>query len=501
MCKRSAVLLKRWWVSVAANALRHALNSVIASATDAFWDERGVCSLCLGALERIDDHVNNVLKAAASYAPRGATGASRQVLRECAPAVELSLTVPATLLIRHTAAVETFDGEPTVACAHGAKDALRMMLHHSLGLDEFFGEDHENVGRRVLKTLTISVNVEAPNQDDEIEALPRRLQPQPPRPTRSRRGANKRRRTEIAMPPGRVADALTRLSNAERSSLATRLFAQTRPPAELRPVFVQASCARESVYVVGRYRKLSRVMPQTPWTVEGRRKGVSSVEEVLAEAIRPAFTSVGAIKFLASGREDCDVRMLGPGRPFGVEVVDPRALAGDAFSCAQVAAAVSRISTALKAPVEAVDLRVADKAAVVAVDASAGTKRKTYACVIWVERPLETSDASEIAAISNLEVAQKTPVRVMHTRSLATRIRVVHKMELNAYNSHFGVLHITTAAGMYIKEFVHGDFGRTTPSLGDLLGTRADILQLDVVDIELDEDPQPHPDAQSNFAS
>lgn len=31
-----------------------------------------------------------------------------------------------------------------------------------------------------------------------------------------------------------------------------------------------------------------------------------------------------------------------------------------------------------------------------------------------------------------------------------------------------------------MKEFVHGDFGRTVPSLGTLLDTNADILELDV---------------------
>lgn len=35
-----------------------------------------------------------------------------------------------------------------------------------------------------------------------------------------------------------------------------------------------------------------------------------------------------------------------------------------------------------------------------------------------------------------------------------------------------------------MKEFVHGDLGRTVPSVGSLLGCRADILQLDVVHVE-----------------
>ena len=42
-------------------------------------------------------------------------------------------------------------------------------------------------------------------------------------------------------------------------------------------------------------------------------------------------------------------------------------------------------------------------------------------------------------------------------------------------------LDIKTQAGTYIKEFVHGDFGRTQPSLGQLLGgVQVDILALDV---------------------
>lgn len=39
------------------------------------------------------------------------------------------------------------------------------------------------------------------------------------------------------------------------------------------------------------------------------------------------------------------------------------------------------------------------------------------------------------------------------------------------------------SAGTYIKEFVHGDLGRTTPSIGSLLDSEADILQLDVTQV------------------
>lgn len=41
----------------------------------------------------------------------------------------------------------------------------------------------------------------------------------------------------------------------------------------------------------------------------------------------------------------------------------------------------------------------------------------------------------------------------------------------------------------YIKEFVHGDMGRTHPNIGSILGCDADILQLDVTKIDLDFPP------------
>lgn len=42
---------------------------------------------------------------------------------------------------------------------------------------------------------------------------------------------------------------------------------------------------------------------------------------------------------------------------------------------------------------------------------------------------------------------------------------------------------LLASAGTYIKEFVHGDLGRTVPSVGSLLDSEADILQLDVTNV------------------
>ena len=41
-------------------------------------------------------------------------------------------------------------------------------------------------------------------------------------------------------------------------------------------------------------------------------------------------------------------------------------------------------------------------------------------------------------------------------------------------------LSLCTQAGTYVKEFVHGDFGRTNPNLCSILGCDVDIMALDV---------------------
>lgn len=56
-------------------------------------------------------------------------------------------------------------------------------------------------------------------------------------------------------------------------------------------------------------------------------------------------------------------------------------------------------------------------------------------------------------------------------------------MKAYQINEHFLVVFVLSSAGMYIKEFVHGDLDRTRPNLGTIMcyNQSADIVQLDVV--------------------
>jgi tRNA pseudouridine synthase 10 len=88
-----------------------------------------------------------------------------------------------------------------------------------------------------------------------------------------------------------------------------------------------------------------------------------------------------------------------------------------------------------------------------------------------------------------LTVRQQTPVRVLHRRGNAVRERGVLalRVALRERGEKQSVLQVEmeTEAGMYIKEWVHGDLGRTSPSLAALLGTPCTFLALDVYDVRL----------------
>src|SRR4030095_2085467 len=96
------------------------------------------------------------------------------------------------------------------------------------------------------------------------------------------------------------------------------------------------------IFVEGRYRKLCRDLPQTVFfcpECKGhprRRRGCErcegfgkltrdSVQELVGWVAGSAFKT-RKNKFHGAGREDVDVRMLGEGRPFVLELIAPKVL-------------------------------------------------------------------------------------------------------------------------------------------------------------------------------
>jgi len=137
-----------------------------------------------------------------------------------------------------------------------------------------------------------------------------------------------------------------------------------------------------------------------------------------------------------------------------------------------------------------VDLQAVDKDASKILLEGEKSKKKHYRCLIRIDPPLRSP--SELELINQLEpfvIFQKTPIRVMHRRSLLTRERTIYSTKCTAISETLFYLDLITQAGTYVKEFVHSDLGRTKPSLAmlfDFKDYECDILLLDVMKVDLD---------------
>ncbi|KAI1896849.1 hypothetical protein AGOR_G00099090 [Albula goreensis] len=243
-------------------------------------------------------------------------------------------------------------------------------------------------------------------------------------------------------------------------------------------------CLHVSVFVAGRYNKFSRTLPQTPWVIDGERRMESSVEELITAPLLSSFRSEG-FNFSSSGREDVDVRTLGNGRPFAVELLNPHRAQFSKEEIREMQKAINQSSDKIRVR----DLQVVTRDAVAHMKEGEEEKTKSYGALIWTLRPIEKDDIEFINDIKELKIAQKTPLRVLHRRPLAVRQRVIHTMTARFLDTHHFHLNLRTQAGTYIKEFVHGDFGRTKPNLCELMKTDTDILELDVESVDVDWPP------------
>lgn len=257
------------------------------------------------------------------------------------------------------------------------------------------------------------------------------------------------------------------------------------------------SLQHNSLFFAGRYNKYSRSLPQTPWIIKGERRMESSVQEMITMKIEAASRAEGS-KFSSSGREDVDVRTLGQGRPFAIELLNPHKTI---FSENEVREIENEVNMAGKNLIFIRDLQVVQKEELQILKDGEESKTKEYnaLCIAWGVDVDKLKRLSESAPIT---ISQKTPVRVLHRRPVATRPKTIHWLRTTVIDKPSEVhcsdedviyfrLQLNTQAGTYIKEFVHGDFGRTQPSIGDLLGgVVVDILALDVVNVEVDWPPR-----------
>lgn len=185
-----------------------------------------------------------------------------------------------------------------------------------------------------------------------------------------------------------------------------------------------------------------------------------------------------SLKFHSGGREDIDVRMLGNGRPFVLELVDPRRNAS-----VQTPETLKEVEEDIhkSSLIRVSGLGYTDQSCFMDLKNSEVNKIKAYCCVVKCAFKADEELVSNCNGLVNLKVSQKTPLRVLHRRTLMVRDKTIHKLKIKKINDNWLLVYVLSSAGTYIKEFIHGDLERTEPNLCQLLKNECDIFQLDVV--------------------
>ncbi len=240
----------------------------------------------------------------------------------------------------------------------------------------------------------------------------------------------------------------------------------------------------KSIYIYGRYIKRVRDLSQTRWVCKNcngkgceicnfQGKKYLSVEELIINPAVELFQ--GDNGFLhGAGREDVDVRMLGTGRPFILEISKPKRRN---VNLEELETLINRNA---RGKIEVTLLHYANAGDVVKLKNASFSK--IYRAVVRFDCKIEEERIIEaLERLENTVICQRTPKRVEHRRSDKIRERRVYSAKLILIKNRLAVIELHSESGMYIKELVSGDGGRTRPSLFELTGCECHVEKLDVI--------------------
>ncbi len=241
-------------------------------------------------------------------------------------------------------------------------------------------------------------------------------------------------------------------------------------------------------YISGRYQKLVRGIPQSRWLCGNclgngceicnwsGRMYQESIEELIGIPMME-ITQGQEISFHGAGREDVDARMLGSGRPFVLEIKEPKKRFIDLHELEE------KINKYARGKVKVTRLCFANKDVVRKYKKAEGAE-KIYRAIVEFGRNVSTDELKQVEeTLSNTIISQQTPKRVLHRRANLTRERYIYEAKTKRMSQNRAEIRIHCQGGLYIKELITGDEGRTKTSVASILGVKASTLELDVLSV------------------
>lgn len=240
------------------------------------------------------------------------------------------------------------------------------------------------------------------------------------------------------------------------------------------------------LYIEGKYNKLKRGIPQTKWPCtkcKGRgceecnytgKQYPESVEELISEHFLK-LTKGREAKFHGAGREDIDVLMLGSGRPFVLEIKEPKIRNIDLASMEEKINHINEGKTSYH------NLHVCERRRKAEIKQSSPDTYKVYNALVKCDGEIDMDKLEQIRDLN--EIHQQTPQRVLRRRADKVRIKHVLDLSYEMIDDTSFNMRIKTEGGLYIKELISGDDGRSKPNISEILGVNAICEQLDVIEV------------------
>ncbi len=228
----------------------------------------------------------------------------------------------------------------------------------------------------------------------------------------------------------------------------------------------------KSLYLYGRYQKIKPGIPQTRWH---KKIYKTSVQEEIGDIIIN-YCQATDHSFHGCGREDIDVTTLGNGRPFVIEMKNPKKRY---FDLKKIEKKINNSSQWVRIK----DLSFTNKEKIKEIKMAAPSK--IYQAEIQLEKETKKEILKDVEKkLTQITIEQKTPKRVLRRRYNLVRTKKIFYFKLIKYHLLNPIFEIKAQSGTYIKELISGDEGRTKPSLSQLLNQKCFVKNLTVVKVE-----------------
>ena len=104
-----------------------------------------------------------------------------------------------------------------------------------------------------------------------------------------------------------------------------------------------------------------------------------------------------------------------------------------------------------------------------------------YQAIVKCDEAFDEAKLEELTKLN--EIQQQTPLRVLRRRADMVRVKHVLDLSYETIDDKTFSMIIKTEGGLYIKELISGDEGRSNPNVSEILGVNAICEQLDVLEV------------------